>query len=191
MGFDRYVAICHPLTYHQILNKKICTLIVVVIWISSFVNSSLFVTLLIKLPFDEVVSIHNFFCDAMDIFHASRSSSHEFNILVFVELVMLGLCPFFCNIWSYVKIIRVILHIKSKEGRKKSFSTCLSHLVVMTIYYSAIGLVYMVPFSDQMVIMKQILSVFYIAVVPMMNPLIYSLRNREIMTACQKLLKIK
>ncbi|KAM3916844.1 olfactory receptor 2B6-like [Leptodactylus fuscus] len=191
MGFDRYVAICQPLTYHQILNKNVCILIVVAIWISAFLNSFLFLHSLLKLPFNEVVSIQNFFCDAKDILRASSGSSQEFYVLIYVEIVLLGILPLFCNLLSYVRIIRVILHIKSKEGRRKTFSTCLSHLIVMIIYYSAGGLAYMMPFSDHTVIANQIISVFYTMVVPMINPLIYSLRNYEIISAFNRLLKIK
>ncbi|XP_073516799.1 olfactory receptor 10AG1-like [Phyllobates terribilis] len=191
MGFDRYVAICHPLSYHRILNRKICVLIVVVIWISAALNSSLFIGLLIKMPFNKVITIQNIFCDAIDIFNASCGGSYDFYILVYVELVLFGFFPFFCNFLSYVRIIRVILRIKSKEGRRKTFSACLSHLIVMIIFYSAGSMDYMMPFSDDTMMIKQILSAFYTTVVPMVNPLIYSLRSSEILRALRRLLRIK
>ncbi|XP_071978725.1 olfactory receptor 6P1-like [Engystomops pustulosus] len=144
-----------------------------------------------RLTFNKVVSIKNFFCDIMDIFNASCGGSNEFNILIYADLVVFGLFPVFCNVLSYVNIVRVIVRIKSKKGRRKTFSTCLSHLIVMTIYYSTCSLVYVMPFPDNMVIMKQILSVFYNIAVPMINPLVYSLRNNEIRKAYQKLLKTK
>ncbi|KAG8550966.1 hypothetical protein GDO81_023895 [Engystomops pustulosus] len=191
MGFDRYVAICHPLSYHQILNKKICILITVTIWITASLNSLLFFILLLRLTFSKVVSIKNFFCDVIDIFNASCGGSYEFNILLYAEMVVFGLFPVICNVFSYVNIVRVILRIKSKQGRRKTFSTCLSHLIVMIIYYSTGSVVYVIPFPDKTVIMKQILSVIYTVEVPMINPLIYSLRNSEIRKASRKLLKIK
>ncbi|XP_073414811.1 olfactory receptor 2A14-like [Dendrobates tinctorius] len=191
MGFDRYVAICHPLSYHRVLNMKTCVLIVVALWISAFLNSSLFISFLLKMPFSEVVTINNIFCDAVDVFHASSGGSGDFYILVYVELVLLGFFPLFCNFLSYVRIIRVILRIKSKEGRRKTFSACLSHLIVMIIFYSSGAVEYMMPFSGQTMITKQILSVFYTTVVPMINPLIYSLRSSEILKALQRLLRIK
>ncbi|XP_073516800.1 olfactory receptor 2A14-like [Phyllobates terribilis] len=190
MGFDRYVAICHPLSYHQILNKTICIVIVISIWISASLNSSLFISFLLKMPFNKVVTIHNIFCDAVDIFNASCGGSYDFYILVYVEIVLFGFFPLFCNFLSYVRIIRVILCIKSKEGRRKTFSACLSHLIVMIIFYSAGTVEYMMPFSDRTVTIKQILSVFYTTLVPMVNPLIYSLRSSEILKAFRRLLRI-
>ncbi|XP_073414812.1 olfactory receptor 2A14-like [Dendrobates tinctorius] len=191
MGFDRYVAICHPLSYHRILNKKTCVLIVVAIWISAFVNSSLFVCFLIKMTFNTIVTIKNIFCDSVDVFNTSGGDSGDFYILLYVELVLFGFFPLFCNFLSYVRIIRAILRMKSKEGRRKTFSTCLSHLIVMITYYSTGTVDYMMPFSDGTVTIKQILSALYTTVVPMVNPLIYSLRSSEILRAFQRLLRIK
>ncbi|KAG8550967.1 hypothetical protein GDO81_023896 [Engystomops pustulosus] len=191
MGFDRYAAICHPLSYHRILNKKTCILMIVTIWIVAFLNPLLFLYFLHKIPFCGVANIQNFFCDAMDIFNASCGASYEFNILAYAELVVFGLFPIICNVLSYGNIVCVILRIKSKEGRRKTFSTCSSHLIVMTIYYSSGSITYLASFSDHTEIMKQILSAFYVTVVPMINPLIYSLRNSEMVKACQKILKIK
>ncbi|KAG8550968.1 hypothetical protein GDO81_023897, partial [Engystomops pustulosus] len=191
MGFDRYVAICHPLSYHRILNKKICILIMVTIWIAATLNASLFLYFLLKMPFCGVASVQNFFCDAMDIFNASCGGSCEFMILFYANLVVFGFFPVFCNVLSYVNIVRVISRLKSKEGRRKTFSTCSSHLIVMTIYYSTSSITYLASFSDHTEIMKQILSAFYVTVVPMINPLIYSLRNNEMIKSCRKLIKMK
>ncbi|XP_073516778.1 olfactory receptor 2A14-like [Phyllobates terribilis] len=191
MGFDRYIAICHPLSYNQILNKNICTLIAVMIWVCAFLNSLLILGSLLKLPFYEVVRLQSFFCDAVDVFYASCGGSHTFFILVCAELALFGFFPLSCNFLSYVRIIRVILRIKSKEGRRKTFFACLSHLIVMITYYSTCSMDYMMPFSTRTVTIKQILSAFYTTVVPVINPLIYSLRSSEIHRACRRLLKIK
>ncbi|XP_071978729.1 olfactory receptor 5V1-like [Engystomops pustulosus] len=176
MGFDRYVAICHPFSYHQMFQRNKCLLTVVIIWICAFLNSSLLLRSLLTLSFNKVVSIHG--------------GSREFTLIVYVELVLLGFLPFLCNFMSYVCIFRVILHMKSKEGRRKTLSTCLSHLTVMAIYYSVGSVVYLMPFSGHTELLKQILSVFYVIIVPTINPIIYSLRNKEIITACKKLMKI-
>ncbi|KAG8550969.1 hypothetical protein GDO81_023898, partial [Engystomops pustulosus] len=189
MAYDRYVAICNPLHYHHLLSKRICILFIFGIWVSASLNSLLMTLPVSKMSFCGSNRVQNFFCDAMDIFNASCGGSSEFNILIYAELMVFGLFPTICNVLSYGKIVRVILSIKSKEGRRKTFSTCLSHLIVMTIYYSAGSISYLALFSDRTAIMKQILSAFYVTVVPMINPLIYSLRNKDIIKACRKLLK--
>ncbi|CAJ0940927.1 unnamed protein product [Ranitomeya imitator] len=191
LGLDRYIAICHPLSYHRILNKKICLLISAIMWIFAFLNSLIILNSLVTLPFYGVVIIHSFFCDATDVFNTSHGVSQEFQIIIAIELVFLGLSPVFFNFLSYGKIIRVILHIKSKDGRKKAFSTCLSHLITMSMYYSAGFVEYLVSNQNPTGILKQMLSVIYVILVPMINPLIYSLRSSEILRACRKLLKIK
>ncbi|KAG8540502.1 hypothetical protein GDO81_019175 [Engystomops pustulosus] len=191
MGFDRYAAICHPLSYHRILSKKTCILMIVTIWIVAFLNPLLFLYFLHKIPFCGVANIQNFFCDALDVFNASCGGSYEFNNLVYAEIVVFAILPIICNVLSYGNIVRVILRIKSKEGRRKTFSTCSSHLIVMTIYYSTSSITYMTPFSDHTLVMKQILSLLYNTVVPMINPLIYSLRNKKMLKSCQKLLMMK
>ncbi|KAM5151772.1 olfactory receptor 8D1-like [Mantella aurantiaca] len=188
MAYDRYVAICHPLDYHRILNKKVCILLVMVTWISGCLNSFLLTSSILKMIFSSSLTIHQFFCDAKALINISCSGTEMFYIVLYTNILVYGLCPVMCNVMSYVKIIRVILHIKSKDGRSKAFSTCSSHLIVMIIYYGSCTAVYMIPPSDRYNQLEQILTVFYTTVIPMLNPLIYSLRNKEIKNSLQKLL---
>ncbi|KAM5151765.1 olfactory receptor 1G1-like [Mantella aurantiaca] len=188
MAYDRYVAICHPLDYHRILNKKICILLVMVSWISGCLNSSLFTISILKMIFCSSFTIHQFFCDAKALINISCSGTEMSYIALYTNILVFGLCPVMCNVISYVKIIRVILRIKSKDGRSKAFSTCSSHLIVMAIYYGTALAEYMMPPSDHYNLLEQILTVFYTTVIPMLNPLIYSLRNKEIKNSLQKLL---
>ncbi|XP_073491274.1 olfactory receptor 9G9-like [Aquarana catesbeiana] len=188
MAYDRYVAICYPLEYHRILNKKICILLTMVIWISGFLNSSLLTSSILKMFFCSSFTIHQIFCDAKALINIACGGTEMFYIIMYIECLVFGLCPVMCNLTSYVQIIRVILQIKSKDGRKKAFSTCSSHLIVMAIYYGSGTAVYMTPPSDRYNLLEQILTVFYTTVVPMLNPLIYSLRNKEINNSLQKLL---
>ncbi|XP_068102476.1 olfactory receptor 1G1-like [Hyperolius riggenbachi] len=187
MAYDRYVAICHPLHYHHILNKDKCMLVILLIWISACVNSSFFISSTFKLVFCSSRTVHQFFCDAKALINISCGGTFMFYIVIYVECLLYGLVPVVCNLMSYLKIIRVILLITPKEGRHKAFSTCLSHLIIMVIYYGSGGSVYLMPKSDRYSVLEQILTVFFTTVVPMMNPLIYSLRNTEVKSSLRKL----
>ncbi|XP_069841047.1 olfactory receptor 2A14-like [Dendropsophus ebraccatus] len=191
MGYDRYVAICHPLHYPQILSMRNSTIIMDIMWICAFINSSFFIIPLLNLTYDGVVGLHQFFCDAITVFNSSRGGTNEFYIVICFECVLFGLCPFFCNVLSYIKIFCVIACIKSREARRKTFSTCSSHLIVMMIYYSTGGSHFMSSFYHAEPLLNQVLSMFYSTVVPMINPLVYSLRNNEIKKALQRLWKVK
>ncbi|XP_040211515.1 olfactory receptor 2M4-like [Rana temporaria] len=188
MAYDRYAAICHPLDYHQMLNKKICILLMMAIWTGGSVNSSFITSSILKIIFCSSVTIHQFFCDAKALVNISCGGTEVFYIVLYAECLVFGLLSVVCNLMSYVKIIRVVLHIKSKDGRIKAFSTCSSHLTVMAIYYGSAISVYMTPPSDRYDLLEQILTMFYTTVVPMLNPLIYSLRNKEIKSYLRKLL---
>ncbi|XP_077306143.1 olfactory receptor 2L3-like [Lithobates pipiens] len=187
MAYDRYVAICHPLDYYRILNKKICLLLMMVIWIAGSANSSLLTSSILKIFFCSSVTIHQFFCDAKALINISCGGTETFYIVMYADSLVFGLLPIVCNSMSHVKIIRVILNIKSKDGRSKAFSTCSSHLAVMAIYYGSAVSVYMTPPSIQYDFLEQILTMFYTTVVPILNPLIYSLRNKEVKSYLWKL----
>ncbi|KAM9305415.1 LOW QUALITY PROTEIN: olfactory receptor 2K2-like [Gastrophryne carolinensis] len=186
MAYDRYVAICHPLYYNSILTKKKCNIFMALIWISACVNASLMAKSIFNMIFCSS-TIHQFFCEAKALFNISCGGSDMFYALVFANSLVLGFCPTICNLISYIKIIRVILSITSKDGRGKAFSTCSSHLTVMVMYYGFGISVYMIPPSEDYHIVEQILTVLYTTVIPMLNPLIYSLRNQELICALQKL----
>ncbi|XP_040214357.1 olfactory receptor 1G1-like [Rana temporaria] len=188
MGYDRYVAICHPLHYHRILNKKICILLIIVVWIGGSLNSTFITSSILKIIFCSSVTIHQFFCDAKALINISCGGTKVFYIVFYAECLSFGLCPVICNLVSYVKIIRVIQGIKSKDGRRKAFSTCSSHLIVMAIFYGSALSVYMTPPLDRYDFLEQILTMFYTTVVPVLNPLIYSLRNNEVKSSLQKYL---
>ncbi|XP_075037416.1 olfactory receptor 1-like [Mixophyes fleayi] len=187
MGYDRYIAICHPLHYHHILSKKICILLMIIIWFCAGLNSMLYIFSILQMSFCHSDTIHQFFCEPIALFNISCSGSSMFYIIIYVDTVLLGVCPFLSNVMSYIKIISVLLRIKSKDGRRKAFSTCSSHLIVMIIYYLTGISVYLRPPSNQHNFLEQIMTVLYTTVIPMINPLIYSLRNNEIKKALQRL----
>ncbi|XP_072272985.1 olfactory receptor 8D1-like [Pyxicephalus adspersus] len=188
MAYDRYVAICHPLDYHRILNKNICMILIIVTWVSGCLNSFLFTSSILKMLFCSSFTIHQFFCDVKALINISCGGTEMFYGVMYSDSFVFGVVPFVCNLMSYVKIIRIILRIKSKDGRRKAFSTCSSHLTILVIYFGSGAAVYMMPPSDHYDILEQILTVFYATVVPILNPLIYSLRNKDVMNSLWKLL---
>ncbi|OCT90238.1 olfactory receptor 1G1-like [Xenopus laevis] len=182
MAYDRYVAICKPLHYAHIMNKKKYVLLIVATWITGFLNSFFMTLLASQLTLCKAGDLYNFFCDVKAVLKVSCSTI-TFRIIIYVETLLFGFCPFLLSIISYIKIIRIILSIKSSNGRRKAFSTCSSHLTVLAIFYGTAMCMYMRPPSEHSEDLDQGFSVLYAAVTPMLNPLIYSLRNNEVKTA--------
>ncbi|KAM5151748.1 olfactory receptor 2T29-like [Mantella aurantiaca] len=186
MAFDRYVAICHPLHYHRILNKNNCSLLMAGVWIMGSVNSFILTIAASTLTFCHSKTIHQFFCDGKSLINIACAGLNHFYTVIYVDVFVVGICPFFLSLMSYIKIIKVILNMQSKEGRSKAFATCSSHLAVIILYYTTAVSVYMMP--KYSVILEQIFSVLYTTITPMINPLIYSLRNTDVRKALKKLL---
>ncbi|XP_072273060.1 olfactory receptor 1468-like [Pyxicephalus adspersus] len=186
MAYDRYVAICKPLHYHSVFSGNNCVKIIVSIWVSGCVNSLLFTTAVSKISFCKSNRIEQYFCDAKALLKISCTGTKFFYIALHIEVIIFGLFPFLCTVISYMKIIRVILCMKSKDGRKKSFNTCSSHLTVISVFYGTVLFTYMMPQASHLVELEQALSVLFTAVVPVLNPLIYSLSNNEVKKALIK-----
>ncbi|KAM3916841.1 olfactory receptor-like protein OLF4 [Leptodactylus fuscus] len=191
MAYDRYVAICKPLYYHTILSNKVCSICMGAMWISAVFNSC-FVTLpTLKMSFCHSTTIHHFYCDAKTLTKISCAGNELFYSVIYFESIILGFCPFLCSLTSYVKILQVIFRIKSGDGRKKAFSTCSSHLTVIMLYYSTAISVYLSPSHRYSDILDQVCTLLFATVTPIVNPLIYSLRNKDVKTAVRRLLWIK
>ncbi|KAE8619175.1 hypothetical protein XENTR_v10009662 [Xenopus tropicalis] len=190
MAYDRYVAICQPLHYHFIMDRKKCLLLLGVTWISGCGNALFLLILASKLLFCRSNKIYQFFCDVKALLSIS-CSNEVLQVMIFIEALLYGLCPFLLSLSSYMKIINIILQIKSTDGRKKAFSTCTSHLLVLILYYATILCMYMRPPTEESAVLDHIFSVLYSTVTPMLNPLIYSLRNKDVKTALMKLVTIK
>nr|DBA19140.1 TPA: hypothetical protein GDO54_015007 [Pyxicephalus adspersus] len=191
MAYDRYIAICNPLHYHSVFSGKNCIKIIVAIWVSGYLNSLLFTFTASKLAFCGSTTVEQYYCDPKALLKLSCKGTELFFIVMCIELLLLGICPFLCTVISYMKIIRVILHIKSKEGRWKTFNTCSSHLAVISVFYGTVLSMYLMPQVSHLVELEQALSVLFTAVVPVLNPLIYSLPNKEIKKALRKLSRVK
>ncbi|KAG9464920.1 hypothetical protein GDO78_019214, partial [Eleutherodactylus coqui] len=175
MAYDRYVAICIPLHYHQILNQRNCILITFGIWAAAFLNSLLFVVSALNMSSCHSNIIHQTFCDAKSLTRTTCTTTPIFSEIVAIEILIFVFIPLMCTFISYVNIFSVILKMKSKESRKKAFSTCSSHVTVITIYYGAAIIGYLIPpYSD---VLDSVFNIVYATMIPMINPIIYSLQN--------------
>ncbi|XP_075768262.1 olfactory receptor 5V1-like [Pelodiscus sinensis] len=186
MSLDRYLAICHPLRYSALMNGRICCLLVVGFWTTSIVGCSLGTLSWRGLTFCGSNEIDHFFCDNASRIKLTCGDTRVRPLFAFIIAVIGSVVPFLLNLTSYVCIIAVILKIPSATGRKKTFSTCSSHLTVLTIYYGTTMIVYVVPAANTLKVPDKIISVFYSVLTPMFNPVIYSLRNKEVKKSMQK-----
>ncbi|KAG9462997.1 hypothetical protein GDO78_022643 [Eleutherodactylus coqui] len=185
MAYDRYVAICIPLHYNQILNKRNCTLITFGIWVVAFLNSLLFIVTAVNMSSCHSNIIHQFFCDAKSLTKTTCTTTQLFFIVTSIEIFIFALTPFMCTIISYVKIFSVIFKMNSKENQTKSFSTCSSHITIITIYYGTGLMGYFIPpYSD---VLDSVFIVVYATIIPMINPIVYSLQNSNVQSALVRL----
>ncbi|XP_048372588.1 olfactory receptor 1020-like [Sphaerodactylus townsendi] len=185
MSYDRYLAICKPLHYTTLMNHRDCLHLVVGSWISGFLGNSILFPLL-QLTFCGRNDIDHFFCDFNPLLKLACSDIHKIVILAFIIACIFTLPPFLLTVTSYVCIIATILRIPSSVGRQKAFSTCSSHLIVVTIFYGTLMIVYMLPNTQALGDLNKVFSAFYTVLTPMANPLIYSLRNKEVKQALKK-----
>ncbi|XP_075141421.1 olfactory receptor 5V1-like [Leptodactylus fuscus] len=187
MAYDRYVAICNPLHYHSILSKKNCIRFMAIAWITGSVNSTVATLTTSNIPLCYSNKVTQFFCD-FKAFSKIACPNPAYLLYSYIGAVIFGVAPFLCSIISYTRVIVVILHIKSSDGRKKAFSTCSSHLIVLTIYYGTwMSLYTMPPYKDNR-IFELTLSIVFSIITPMLNPLIYSVRNKDVKRAIVKLM---
>ncbi|XP_073537761.1 olfactory receptor 5AR1-like [Phyllobates terribilis] len=189
MAFDRYIAICKPFLYMQVMNKRACFWLSVIAWILGFMAALPVTILSSALTFCASNVINHFFCDVTPLLKLSCDDIAAIEMTMFTEGVVLLFSCFFLTVMSYVYIISAILKIQSTEGRHKAFSTCASHLTVVILFYILVVCVYMKPTSSYSLDVGKIVSVLYVNVIPMLNPFIYSLRNKEVKDAIMKVYK--
>ncbi|XP_068129628.1 olfactory receptor 5V1-like [Hyperolius riggenbachi] len=187
MAYDRYVAICKPLQYSLIMNKVVCITLAAFSWLMGILNSLLYAMITSLLPFCHSNEIDHIFCDLKTLSKLSASDSASRDLLTTVESVFIGCVPFLLIVISYVYIILTILKIQSSNGRHKAFSSCTSHLITVLLFYGPIIFLYMKPENDSAIENDKLLSIIYIAIVPLLNPLVYSLRNKDVLAATAKL----
>ncbi|KAM8969429.1 olfactory receptor 480-like [Sarcophilus harrisii] len=191
MAYDRYMAICNPLLYSTNMSSKVCTLLLISSYLSSCVNASMFIGCVLIRSFCGPNKINHFFCDYSPLLKLSYSQNNLGEIIPSAYAGSIITITVLVIIISYVYILFSVLKIKSSEGRSKAFSTCTSHLTAVTLYYSTTAFIYVMPKSSYSEDENKGVSVFYIVLIPMLNPLIYSLRNNEVKGALRKLINRK
>ncbi|XP_045847879.1 olfactory receptor 7C1-like [Meles meles] len=187
MAYDRFVAICHPLHYSVIMNPKFCGLLALGSWCISVMGSLLETLTLLRLSFCTNMEIPHFFCDLPEILKLACSDTLINNIVVYSATGLLAVIPFHAILLSYYQIISSILSISSAAGKYKAFSTCGSHLSMVSLFYGTGLGVYLSSAATSSSRMSLVASVMYTIVTPMMNPFIYSLRNRDMKRALSRL----
>ncbi|XP_006875860.1 PREDICTED: olfactory receptor 1444-like [Chrysochloris asiatica] len=188
MAYDRHAAVCRPLHYTTTMTTDVCVLMTSGSYVCGFLNASIHAADIFRLSFCGSNEIHHFFCDSPPLLALSCSNTRITRLVVFFVVGFNVYFTLLVILISYFFIYIAIQRMRSAEGRKKAFSTCASHLTAVSIFYGTIIFMYLQPSSGQSMDTDKIASVFYTVVIPMLNPLIYSLRNKEVKSAFWKIL---
>ncbi|XP_003224551.1 olfactory receptor 5V1 [Anolis carolinensis] len=185
MAFDRYVAICKPLHYPLVIRRKFCLQLATLCWASGFFNSAIHTCFAFRLPFCNDNRLDAFYCDIPPLLKLSCGDiTLNQRLLLFIGL-FIAWTPLFCILLSYAYIISTVLKIRSTEGRQKAFSTCSSHLTVVLLYYGSCIFTYLRPISSQSSVNAKLIPLMYSILTPLLNPVIYTLRNKDVKKAFQ------
>ncbi|XP_042329631.1 olfactory receptor 11A1-like [Sceloporus undulatus] len=188
MSYDRYLAICNPLHYTKLMSWNCCFKLITCTWLWGFLSAAaLNLIVSTSLTLCGPNHIDHFFCDLTPLLKLSCSDTHRAEVAIFVACFAVSLCPFILTITSYVYILLTIFKIPSSSGKKKAFSTCSSHLIVVSTFYGTLGITYAVSIGTESVESNKILSLLYTVLTPMFNPIVYSLRNQEVKETLSKL----
>ncbi|XP_029437210.1 olfactory receptor 226-like [Rhinatrema bivittatum] len=191
MAYDRYVAICHPLRYAVIINQRLCVLMASGSWIFGIVDPVTHIVLISHFSYCGLNEINHFFCDPSALLTLSCSKTQAVEGMSYIVGAFVAIPCFITTLTSYVCIISTILRIRSTEGRRKAFSTCSSHLTVVILFYGTLICLYVRPTSTQSLELNKPFALVYNVLIPMFNPIIYSLKNREVKGALRKILNWK
>lgn len=189
MSYDRFVAICHPLHYTIIMSWKVCVALAATSWSCGFILSVAHTILLLRLPFCGPREVNHLFCEILAVLNLACADTFINQAVILAACVFVLVGPLCSVLVSYTHILRTILKMQSREGRRKAFSTCSSHLCVVGLFFGIAMLVYMVPDSEQQEEQEKNLSLFHSLFNPMLNPLIYSLRNAQVKEAFHRALQ--
>uniref|UniRef100_A0A2R8ZKJ1 Olfactory receptor n=1 Tax=Pan paniscus TaxID=9597 RepID=A0A2R8ZKJ1_PANPA len=187
MSFDRFVAICRPLHYSVIMHQRLCLQLAAASWVTGFSNSVWLSTLTLQLPLCDPYVIDHFLCEVPALLKLSCVETTANEAELFLVSVLFHLIPLTLILISYAFIVQAVLRIQSAEGRQKAFGTCGSHLIVVSLFYGTAVSVYLQPPSPSSKDRGKMVSLFYGIIAPMLNPLIYTLRNKEVKEAFKRL----
>lgn len=191
MAYDRVVAICNPLRYAVVMNRKLCVLLVTAGWGTAIPTGTIQSTWLLSFPFCGSKIISHFFCDVPPILYLACADTFSFEIAFRIATFTYLLSPFLLILVSYVRIVGTILRMPSVEGRWKAFSTCSSHIIAVTLFYGSASLTHFQLKSSSSPENRYLLTLSYVFFTPVLNPIIYSLRNKEVKGALSRLIRKK
>ncbi|XP_075114401.1 olfactory receptor 5AR1-like [Leptodactylus fuscus] len=189
MAYDRYVAICHPLRYSHFMSLRVCFWLSCTSWSIGFLDAILYTVLIASCIFCRSNEVDHLFCDLKPLMMLSCSDTSIIEMVILGPSAVIGFVPSVMTLVSYIYIISTILKIHSKEGRLKTFSTCSSHLTVILLFYGTVLGMYMRPKSSYSIDQDKFFAILYSEVIPMLNPLIYSLKNQEVKKSLRKIKK--
>ncbi|XP_062994087.1 olfactory receptor 6Y1-like [Elgaria multicarinata webbii] len=188
MAYDRYLAICYPLRYPVMMSNAFCAQLSAGCWTCGFITAAIKLSFIGQLKYCDTDKINHYFCDISPLLNVSCTDSSMAELVDFILALMVIMVPLCIVVMSYIYIISTVLKIPSAPGRKKAFSTCSSHLTVVVLFYSTTLFTYARPKAMYAYNSNKLVSVLYTVVVPLMNPLIYCLRNKEVKDALRKTL---
>uniref|UniRef100_A0A8C8YHW3 G-protein coupled receptors family 1 profile domain-containing protein n=1 Tax=Prolemur simus TaxID=1328070 RepID=A0A8C8YHW3_PROSS len=190
MAYDHYVAICHPLHYPICMSNRMCVKMIIGSWRVASINSLAHTVYILHIPYCRSRAINHFFCDIPAMLSLACMDTWVHECMVFLSTILFLLLPFLGITASYGQILFAVYHMRSKEGRKKAFTTCSTHLTVVIFYYAPFVYTYLRPKNLHSPADDKILAVFYTILTPMLNPIIYSLRNKEVLEAMTRVFGI-
>ncbi|XP_074120884.1 olfactory receptor 10R2-like [Sminthopsis crassicaudata] len=191
MGYDRYAAICHPLRYPILMSWRVCGQLSITCGILGFMSALIMVNLIFNLPFCNSNKVNHYFCDISPVIRLACTDSETREFVIFILCALVLVIPFFFICISYLYILKTIMKIPSTEGKKKAFSTCASHLTVVIIHYGCASFIYLRPTGSYISNKDRIATVTYTVITPLLNPIVYSLRNKDVQMAIRKVLSRK